>query len=77
MATILPQFVPAGMPVALYSFMLAVLQLLIGALWLMTLIAATVPLGRMLARPAFIRRFDRVTGGVFIGFGVKLALSSR
>ncbi|WP_380872838.1 threonine transporter RhtB [Sphingomonas sp. DBB INV C78] len=75
--TFLPQFVPAGMAVAPWSFMLAVIQLLIGALWLTVLIAATVPLGRMLARPAFIRRLDRVTGGVFIGFGVKLALSQR
>ncbi|SNS62833.1 Threonine/homoserine/homoserine lactone efflux protein [Sphingomonas laterariae] len=75
--TFLPQFVPAGSAVATYSFMLALLQAAIGVLWLMVLVAATVPLGRLLARPAVIRRMDRVTGGLFIGFGVKLALSQR
>jgi threonine/homoserine/homoserine lactone efflux protein len=30
-----------------------------------------------LRRPAVVRMLDRMMGGIFIGFGVKLALSSR
>jgi threonine/homoserine/homoserine lactone efflux protein len=75
--TFLPQFVPAGSNVALFSFALACIHITLGTAWFAIMIAATAPLNRQLRRPAVVRVLDRMTGGVFIGFGVKLALSSR
>ncbi len=43
--------------------------------WFAALIAATIPMGRVLRRPRVIKAMDRVTGGVFVAFGAKLALS--
>ncbi|PTQ12846.1 lysine transporter LysE [Sphingomonas oleivorans] len=73
----LPQFVPDGVPVAGYSFLLAAMHVVLGLLWAGALIAASVPLGRFLSRPSTVRAMDRLTGTVFIAFGVKLALSRR
>jgi len=73
--TFLPQFIPAGANVAAYSFFLASVHVIIGMVWFAALIAATVPIGRMLRRPSVVRTLDRVTGGVFIAFGLKLAIS--
>ena len=75
--TFLPQFVPTGSNVALFSFALACIHVTLGTAWFAIMIAATAPLNRQLRRPAVVRVLDRMTGGVFIGFGVKLALSSR
>lgn len=73
--TFLPQFVPEGMDVAGFSFLLACIHVVLGMAWFTMLIAATVPLGRLLARPQVIRALDRVMGGVFIVFGIRLALA--
>lgn len=73
--TFLPQFVPAGAGVAGYSFFLACLHVVLTLVWFTILIAATVPLGRVLRQPRVVRRLDRLTGVVFIGFGLKLAAS--
>ncbi len=75
--TFLPQFVPAGVNVAGFSFLLACIHVLLGMLWFALLIAATIPLGRFLARPPVIRALDRLTGIFFIGFGIRLALAKR
>ncbi len=45
-----------------------------GVAWFAVLILATRPIARALRRPALVRRLDRVTGVVFLSFGVKLAL---
>ncbi|MFZ6762823.1 MULTISPECIES: LysE family translocator [Acetobacterales] len=73
----LPQFVPAGLPAAPWTFLLAVLHVAMGIAWCAALILASQPLGRLLRRPAVLRWMDRLTGGVFIGFGVHLALGRR
>ncbi|WP_206244722.1 LysE family translocator [Novosphingobium terrae] len=73
--TFLPQFVPAGADIAAYTFFLACLHVLISLVWFAVLIAASVPLGRMLREPKAVKRLDRLTGGVFMAFGLKLALS--
>lgn len=70
----LPQFVPAGMAPGPWTFGLACLHVVVGLIWCALLILATRPLGRALRRPTVVRALDRLTGGVFIGFGVKLAL---
>lgn len=75
--TFLPQFVPAGYPVAAYTFGLAMIHVLIGTLWSSTMIAATRPLSRWLKRPAVVRTMDRLTGLVFVAFAIRLATSKR
>ncbi len=75
--TFLPQFVPAGVPVAGFSFLLAALHVALSVIWFGVLILATVPLGRWLARPGVVTAMDRLTGIVFIGFGMRLALARR
>jgi threonine/homoserine/homoserine lactone efflux protein len=71
----LPQFIPAGANVPAFSLLLAAIHVALGLAWFAILIAATVPLGRVLRRPRVIEGLDRATGGVFLLFGAKLALS--
>lgn len=73
----LPQFVPAGEPVVLYTFGLSAIHVAIGVVWCGSLILATRPLGHLLRLPKVVKALDRITGAVFIGFGIKLALSRR
>ena len=71
----LPQFVPAGANVPMTTLLLAIIHAGLGLLWFVALIAATRPIARALRRPKVIRTLDRLTGGLFILFGAKLALS--
>jgi len=73
----LPQFVPAHIAPAPYIFLLAALHALMGLAWFAALILATRPIGRFLKRPATVRVLDRLTGLVFVGFGVKLATARQ
>jgi threonine/homoserine/homoserine lactone efflux protein len=73
----LPQFVPAHVAAAPFIFLLAAIHAVLGALWFAVLIAATSSLKRWLQRAAVVRWLDRVTGVVFIGFGLRLALDRR
>ena len=76
-ATLLPQFIPAGANVAAFSLALAAVHATLTLVWFAALIALTVPLGRWLSRPAVVRATDRLTGGVFVAFGAKLAFAGR
>jgi threonine/homoserine/homoserine lactone efflux protein len=73
----LPQFTPPGVPMAPYVFMLACIHVVMGLIWSGALIAATVPIGRYMARPGVVTVMDRLTGCVFVAFGARLALSRR
>jgi threonine/homoserine/homoserine lactone efflux protein len=73
--TFLPQFIPHGYSVATISLVLAGVHVLLSLIWLSILVALTVPLGRFLRRGAVVKTLDRLTGVVFVGFGVRLALS--
>ncbi|WP_372787024.1 LysE family translocator [Phenylobacterium sp.] len=73
----LPQFVPAGVPAAPWMFMLAMLHDVMGLMWFAVLIGATRPIAGVLQRAAVVRWLDRLTGGVFLAFGVRLALARR
>ena len=73
----LPQFLPHGVPAAPFIFLLAVIHVVIGSLWAAVLIGATQPIARVLKTPAVVRWLDRLTGVVFLGFGLRLALSRR
>lgn len=75
--TFLPQFMPAGVDVLRFSLLLATVHAIVGMLWFVLLVAATRPLARWLSRPAVTRGLDRVTGAVFIAFGLRLALEKR
>ncbi len=71
----LPQFVPGGVAVAPYILLLAGVHAMLGLCWCAALILAGRPLGRAMRRPAVIKALDRITGAVFIGFGIRLAVA--
>jgi len=73
----LPQFVPTGANPATFGVLLAGLHVVMGLLWAGLLIAATAPLAGLLREASVIRWLDRITGGVFIAFGLRLALERR
>jgi len=72
--TFLPQFIPSGADVAGFSFLLAGLHVALTFIWFALLVVLTAPICQFLARPNVVRRLDRLTGLVFIGFGARLAL---
>ncbi len=71
----LPQFVPAGYEIASFTFLLACLHVVLGLIWLSTLIVASLPLGRFLARGRVLRAIDRTTGSLFVALGIKIAVT--
>lgn len=71
----LPQFVPTGAPVSGTIFLLAAIHAALSGAWFSGLIVMSAPLRRALARPSSMRTMDRLTGGIFIAVGAKLALS--
>lgn len=73
----LPQFIPAGASVLGWSVLLAGIHNVLGLIWFGALVLATRPLLAMLRRPGVLAWLDRATGALFIGFGLKLALSAR
>jgi threonine/homoserine/homoserine lactone efflux protein len=73
----LPQFVPNGISVAPYILLLGVIHALLGLMWFACLILATRPIAGFLSRPATVNACDRFTGGIFVAFGLGLALGSR
>ncbi|HEY6483748.1 MAG TPA: LysE family translocator [Steroidobacteraceae bacterium] len=72
----LPQFVPFGVSVAPYIIFLGAIHALLGLAWFALLITATQRISGLLRRSAVVRACDRLTGTVFIGFGVGLALET-
>jgi threonine/homoserine/homoserine lactone efflux protein len=73
----LPQFVPSNVSVGPYILLLGAIHALLGLIWFMCLIAATRPIADFLKRPVIVQACDRLTGGVFVAFGLGLALESR
>lgn len=71
----LPQFVPAEGHATLWALGLAALHVLLSLLWFALLIALGASVQRQLQRPAVLRAMDRLTGLVFIAFGLRLMLS--
>jgi threonine/homoserine/homoserine lactone efflux protein len=71
----LPQFVPAGTSVPGTTLLLATVHAGLGLLWFLLLIGATRPLARLLRDSRIVRMLDRLTSGVLIFFGLKLAFS--
>lgn len=75
--TFLPQFFPAGTDVTDYSLFLTGLHVALTLLWFGLLITAAAPLGAFLRRPRAVSMLNRLTGCIFVGFGVKLAISAE
>lgn len=73
----LPQFIPAGSSVLGWSVLLASIHNVLGLIWFGALVAATRPLLGALRRPGVMLWLDRLTGGLFVAFGLKLALDAR
>lgn len=73
----LPQFIPAGASVLGWSILLASIHNVLGLIWFAALVAATQPLLGALRRPGMMRWLDRLTGGLFVAFGLKLAFDAR
>ncbi|MFB4205548.1 LysE family translocator [Arhodomonas sp. KWT2] len=74
--TFLPQFVPAGADVVVFSTLLATVHAVEGIAWFTLLVAATRPLTAALRRPRVTRVLDTVTGGVLLAFGLRLVTGS-
>jgi threonine/homoserine/homoserine lactone efflux protein len=73
----LPQFIPSGVPAGPFAFLLACIHVVMGGAYLLVLVAATRPIASLLQQAAGVRWLDRITGGVFLAFGVRLALDRR
>jgi threonine/homoserine/homoserine lactone efflux protein len=73
----LPQFLARGVAPGPFMFALACIHAVLGVAWFAVLIAATRPIAGALKQAAVVRWLDRLTGGVFLGFGLKLALERR
>ena len=70
----LPQFIPAGANVPANTILLAAIHAGLGLAWFAALILATRPIAEALRKPRTVRLLDRLTGGLFLLFGVRLAL---
>lgn len=73
----LPQFIPAGSDAMLAALLLALIHVAMGPAWFALLLTLGKPLAGRLRHPAMVARLDRLTGTVFIAFGLRLALDRR
>jgi len=73
----LPQFIPAGHSPLIWTFILVSIHVALGTIWSVTLILSTHFAAALLKKQRVIRVMDRATGGLFLCFAAKLALSSR
>jgi threonine/homoserine/homoserine lactone efflux protein len=71
----LPQFIPAGTSVPTMTVLLTAIHALLGLAWFIALILATRPIAATLREARTVRLLDRATGGLFLLFGARLALS--
>jgi threonine/homoserine/homoserine lactone efflux protein len=70
--TFLPLFIPTGASVVGFSMLLAGIHAAEAILWFAVLIASVRPLSIWLRSRRVAKTFDRVTGTVFVGFGLRL-----
>jgi threonine/homoserine/homoserine lactone efflux protein len=72
--SVMPQFLPAGLPVFAGSLLLGAIHIGLGAVWLSLLVLVSHRAAGLLKRPTVRRRLEQLSGVVFLGFGLKLAL---
>ena len=73
--SVMPQFLPSGLNPLAGSIALGAIHIGEGLVWCTLLVLAANLARGWLTRPTVKRRLEQLTGLVFIGFGVKLALS--
>jgi threonine/homoserine/homoserine lactone efflux protein len=71
--SVMPAFLPAGLPPLAGALGLGAIHAAEGAIWLSGLVFAVGRVRTVLARPRVARTLERISGIVFIGFGVRLA----
>jgi threonine/homoserine/homoserine lactone efflux protein len=71
--SVMPAFLPTGVPALAGALGLAGIHVIEGVVWLSLLVAIVGRARAWLSRPAVTRRLEQLTGLVFIGFGVRLA----
>lgn len=75
--TFLPQFISPGEPVLTRSLMLASMHIALGLVWLNVYAWFIDRLGAVLTRPAVKAWLERVTGGLLVALGARLAWERR
>lgn len=75
--SLLPQFIPTGANVALFSVLLVAIHVVMGVAWFALLTAATAPLTGFLNKPLTTRSLDGMTGTLLVAFGLRLASERR
>ena len=76
-STVLPGFVAEDAALLPAFLLLAGVHVVFGLAWLSGYAWAVTRAGHVLRRPRVRRALDRVTGAVLVGFGARLALTSR
>ena len=75
--TFLPLFIPTGVNVVAFSMLLASIHVIEGVLWFAVLIAAVGRVSVWLQQARVAKILDRITGAVFVGFGLRLLFDDR
>ncbi|TYT74232.1 LysE family translocator [Desulfobotulus mexicanus] len=70
----LPQFIQAGDSVLLKSFFLAGLHFIMALIWLCMVAHGLHRIRHCLKKPAFTRWMEGISGGILVGFGIRLGL---
>ncbi|WP_343597970.1 LysE family translocator [Acinetobacter sp.] len=73
----LPQFIPNSQAATSWILFLVMIHVVIGLIWSMLLIRSTQSLAKYFKRPRVIQNIDRLSGGIFLLFALKLALTKR
>ncbi|WP_277213390.1 LysE family translocator [Isoptericola croceus] len=73
----IPQFVPDGANPLVMGVALALVHCALGTTWLSLVILGAGHWGRRLRESGAVRWIDRVTGGVLVAFGLRLAAAAR
>jgi threonine/homoserine/homoserine lactone efflux protein len=73
---LLPQFMPSGATVG-DVFELASVHIVLSATWYILVVVGVVRARRLLEHPVAQRWLDRLTGSVFLGLAVRLAVAAR
>jgi threonine/homoserine/homoserine lactone efflux protein len=73
----IPQFVPDGVSPLWMGLLLAAMHCVLGTAWSCSLIGGAGFFKDRLAGSTAVRWIDRITGGVLIAFGTRLALAPR
>jgi threonine/homoserine/homoserine lactone efflux protein len=76
-AALFPQFVPAGAPILPAALLMAGTIVAFDLVWYSTLAYLVRRARRAFVDGPWMRRFERLTGAVLVGLGVRLALERR